>query len=455
MAIATKKTAAIALAAGLAVSGSAGTLTAPIAFAQDATAETAGAGINDSRSMSLTLHKKRLTNNEQPGDKATGQPMEGVPGEGLSGVTYRLDLIKPLETTKDWQEANQLWESSKDGGVLGLTAEQANVANGETNNDGELKFDGLAKGLYRVVETSAPAGVVPGAPFLVYVPMTNSEGTDWIYDVHAYPKNTENTVKKEVKDEWANAGDKYTYTLTTGVPAGKLTKYVVRDVLDEQLEAPKAGDVEVEGFAAGTDYNVVINGQTIEVVFTDAGLAKLQAGTNVVTTINAIVKAGVQHIANQGTLIYNNGSSDSDVEHPTDKVHSYWGSLEITKTNEGDTPLKGAEFQLVRCEQTAGSAGETTWTQLANTGAQSAYVGETKTDKFVTGDDGKVTISGIHVSDFENNSSAAVNTQLCLKETKAPAGYIASDKLTPFELKRGEVDENGKPTVAIKPPPPL
>jgi len=452
MAVAIKKTAAIAIAAGLTFAGSAG-IAATEAVAQQ-TSKVTGAGIDSNKELSLTLHKKKLTGDQQPGAQATGDAMTGVPGEGLAGVTYRLELIQELNTDQDWQTAAAKWKDNSTSGILGLTAKKESAQTGTTDAKGDVTFANLQKGLYRVVETSAPAGVVPGAPFLVYVPMTNADGTNWIYEVQAYPKNTENTVTKEVKDEWANAGDEYTYTLNTGVPSGTLTKYIVRDQLDAQLQQPKAADVTVAGFEAGTDYTVTIDGQKIEVKFTESGLKKLTAGSTVKTTIKAKTNGAVQHVPNQGTLIYNNGSSDSDTEQPTNKVHTYWGNLEVTKTDEGTKPLPGAEFELVRCQATAGSTGtDQTWTQIANTGAQNAY-SSTKTGvqtKFVTGDDGKVTISGIHVEDFADNSAEDVETNFCLKETKAPAGYIADDKLIPFELKRGEVNnETGAPTKAIQ-----
>lgn len=59
--------------------------------------------------------------------------------------------------------------------------------------DGIAKFtnsDLKGQGLYLVMAVDAPAsisGVV--APFLVSLPMTNTEGTEWIYDVYAFPKN--------------------------------------------------------------------------------------------------------------------------------------------------------------------------------------------------------------------------------------------------------------------------
>lgn len=455
MAVTFRKTAAIAIAAGMTLAGSAG-VAATDAVAQTQSSNVTGAGIDSTKQLSLTLHKKKLTADQQPGAQATGETMDNVPGAGLAGVEYRVDLIKELNTDKDWQDAAAVWKDNTTSGILNLQAAQTNVATGTTNNDGDVTFANLKKGLYRVVETGAPAGVVPGAPFLVYVPMTNQAGTDWIYDVVAYPKNTENTVTKTVADEWANAGDTYTYTLTTGIPAGTLTKYIVKDTLDNALTAPTANDVRVDGYEAGTDYNVTINGQDIQVVFTETGLKKLQAGNDVITTISAKTKEAVQHVPNQGTLIYNNGSSDSDTEQPTNKVHTYWGNLNVTKTGDGEKPLQGAEFELVRCQATAGTTGtDQTWTQIADTGAQNAYssTGDTTkpVNKFVTDGDGKVTISGIHVEDFADNSAENVDTNFCLKETKAPAGYIADDKLIPFELNRGDVvNETGAPAKTIE-----
>ncbi len=45
-------------------------------------------------------------------------------------------------------------------------------------------------GLYYVVETEKPDAVTTSsAPFFLYVPMTSSDGTDWLSEIHVYPKN--------------------------------------------------------------------------------------------------------------------------------------------------------------------------------------------------------------------------------------------------------------------------
>lgn len=46
----------------------------------------------------------------------------------------------------------------------------------------------LGKGLYLVVETTPKAHTAAADPFLVSLPMTKTDGSEWLYDVHAYPK---------------------------------------------------------------------------------------------------------------------------------------------------------------------------------------------------------------------------------------------------------------------------
>ena len=67
---------------------------------------------------------------------------------------------------------------------------KATIAEQETGDDGTTSFTGLDLGIYLVLETKTPAAVTqPAEPFLVSIPMTKTDGTDWLYDVHVYPKN--------------------------------------------------------------------------------------------------------------------------------------------------------------------------------------------------------------------------------------------------------------------------
>lgn len=60
-----------------------------------------------------------------------------------------------------------------------------------TNGEGYTKMDRLELGCYLILETAAPSNVeVRSSNFVVPIPMTNRDGTGWIYDITAYPKNT-------------------------------------------------------------------------------------------------------------------------------------------------------------------------------------------------------------------------------------------------------------------------
>lgn len=70
----------------------------------------------------------------------------------------------------------------------------------KTNEKGEVTFNELEVGLYLVVETTKPAAVTEEVePFLVSVPMTKvgesgkDDPTQWLYDIHVYPKNSTQT----------------------------------------------------------------------------------------------------------------------------------------------------------------------------------------------------------------------------------------------------------------------
>lgn len=70
----------------------------------------------------------------------------------------------------------------------------------KTDANGVTTFNQLEVGLYLVVETTKPAAVTEAVkPFLVSVPMTKvgesgkDDPTQWLYDIHVYPKNSTQT----------------------------------------------------------------------------------------------------------------------------------------------------------------------------------------------------------------------------------------------------------------------
>ncbi len=159
---------------------------------------------------SITIHKFEY--NPTPKQPGTGAEGETVPdgAKELGGVTFEIYKVQDqtwLESyygggtlnTTDKLSATDYYTTGTDGKItLKGTPAPTPVRTVVTDADtGVVTADGLDFGLYLVVETKAPDKVKsPAAPFLVSVPMTRIDNTtttnkltDWIYDVHVYPKN--------------------------------------------------------------------------------------------------------------------------------------------------------------------------------------------------------------------------------------------------------------------------
>lgn len=168
---------------------------------------------------SITIHKFEYNpSSGAPSQQGTGAEGEGAPAGAtpLDGVTFEIYQVQ----SQTWLESyygGQVTASSQDfskmdasdyytknstTGAITVNSGATKVATVTTTttetDKGVAKKDGLALGLYLVVETKAPdKGTSPADPFLVSVPMTRiadndttNKLTDWIYDVHVYPKNS-------------------------------------------------------------------------------------------------------------------------------------------------------------------------------------------------------------------------------------------------------------------------
>ncbi|PAT12703.1 SpaH/EbpB family LPXTG-anchored major pilin [Corynebacterium hadale] len=435
MAKAIAKTAAIAVAAGLTFAGSAG-------IATDALAQNIVNGdAASTTSYSLTVTKRAGAPVEVPGydGSALEKPPANAP-DVLDGFKFKIEQVKPgADDINDAAKATLV-----DGGFTG---------EGTTGTDGTVKFSNLPAGVYRVTETEVPAesGYIAGPAFLVAVPRTTDDGTSTVNDVNVYPKNTKAGIEKTVQDKGKNSAQNYTYTIASDIPAHatgeKLVSYRVEDDLDSRLAEPKAEDIEVrlgedvadwasisESLSQGEDYTVAFNpaARNVRVIFTDAGLTKLAAqesGTKVLTRITTTApglgEAETLEIPNTSKLIFNNGNGDGEIERESKEVETYWGTLNITKTDgtaDGANGLAGAKFQIVQCQ-----AGEgTNYAKIADTDPVTV-AGETEWE---TDSDGKIVVKGIHATDFADN--APDSSLLCAQETKAPSGFRKDDRLIPF-----------------------
>lgn len=166
---------------------------------------------------SITIHKFEYN----PSSGATSQQGTGAEGEAappgakpLGGVTFEIYKVQNEEWLKAYYggqaaatgqdfsniDASNYYSTNSTTGAITVNGSKIDTVTTATSGTdiGVAKKDGLALGLYLVVETSSPDKVTsPAAPFLVSVPMTRiadttttNKLTDWIYDVHVYPKNS-------------------------------------------------------------------------------------------------------------------------------------------------------------------------------------------------------------------------------------------------------------------------
>ena len=256
-------------------------------------------------------------------------------------------------------------------------------------------------------------------------------GTQWLYDITAYPKNTsKKTPEKKVEDSGKNVGDTVKYTIDTWaqtVREGQFrTIYRIEDTLDPALDVESATvQVTPDSFVAGTDYNVTKNGQNIVVEFTDAGVAKIQNGQQISATIEAKVKEDILTdgaLKNKARQIQNNPNSNEktdEVPSDTPEVKTYFGKIEFKKVDGDRKALEGAEFQVY-------GTNEATCTNAdANEAARQKANGK---DTWTSGPEGKVVIEGLHannIANMDSNGNTTPNkyTKYCLFETKSPKGF--------------------------------
>ena len=199
--------------------------------------------IDKTQKGSITIHKYLMETIGNAKDPNNGEAIdttdktvfpEGTKAaSGAEFTIYRVmskdDLIKyyngELEKYKDSTPAYKEFveENAADGTYKikdGVTVNDPTGTSETTDTDGVAKFKNLELGLYVVIETKTPPAVTKAVtPFLVSVPMTkvktdaNSKktATEWLYDIHVYPKNSTATgsvtlVKKGViGNDTANA----------------------------------------------------------------------------------------------------------------------------------------------------------------------------------------------------------------------------------------------------------
>ena len=211
--------------------------------------------------------------------------------------------------------------------ALEIAVKNGGVAMTETDTTGHTSASNMEQGLYLVVETRVPENVTSTCnPFLISLPMTTIDGSEWIYDLTVYPKNQtgnpdlEKTVREsknstgknngsltDIKDGYAHTatasvGDVVDYQILSTLPtitskASSLSEYTYVDTMFRGIKYNKQ-DVVIEFFrdSACTDkittwgedsgkftvaYDDTANTMTIRM--TETGLSEINEATTVYT----------------------------------------------------------------------------------------------------------------------------------------------------------------------------
>lgn len=470
--------AAFAVAAGaLALPAATSATQAAPAFGLAATVERAPSlvDLDTNRTGNITIHKyvKDATNGTTEGNGLEDTSNHGTPLAGAKFTVERLTAVD-LTTQAGWEKL-----AGYNGNVDAAKAEgTADVQTATTDNGGLATFE-VPLGAYVVTETETPAGYVGSKPFIITVPMTHpTELNKWVYDVHAYPKNSKAGIDKTVKDDTTPAiGSAISYTIKSDVPAAEaLDYYDVVDQYDKRVELPEAnvalklinGKTGEVALVKDTDYKLIsatgTDNKTMfwTAEFTAAGRQKLLDNrkddtTKVQMDLSGTVKDKVEAdglFKNQAILLPNapsngwkpNSGTVPPPDYPHSEVVSKFGKVKITKVSAKDTATKlsGAQFEVYKCTPQS--------TPTTNFESVDASLDEklspAGTTTFETDANGEVTIDGLRNNDWENNEAVANPGYYCLVEVKAPDGFELQTRPIAFQVLQTNSTKDNEYTLA-------
>lgn len=297
--------------------------------------------------------------------------------------------------------------------------------------------------------------------FASVYPAYDEEAEKWVpsgQSINVYIKSEEPDIEKSVEDYTYAIGQTVNYTLIVDVPDYPENavdkKFIIADYLSEGLTFNE-GSVRIYNYDDSKEENkgTELTEDFVDYAFTDEkhpaegtspSFAKSFNGDYSILAEKVIVeysatvneKAVVKESAdtdnkldNKAYLIYNNNpyTEDGYREIP-DEERVYTYGIQVTKTDNGEEKLPGAEFNLKQGEETLKFVKDGNVYRLPLTEEEAAEASET----LVTDENGLIMIKGLDLGTYT------------LIETKAPDGYeLPANPETMITL-ADDADDSGK-----------
>ncbi|WIK63900.1 SpaH/EbpB family LPXTG-anchored major pilin [Gleimia hominis] len=406
--------------------------------AMGVTAAQADTQIDPDHKGSITVHALNLKEGADPIDP-TGAEVTDLPeSTPVKGAVFSLQksTLNRLDNA-DFAKAQQLTPLSF-GDTDASFGTNGTMTSAPTGDNGQVKFDNLEPGIYLLKQTVTPKGTTGIAPAVVAIPMTDpsSGGTNYLYDVHVYPKSKtlDNISKTNITDENTPVvqGSKMQFRVDTPIPslaqaaegteAEKFTKFEVVDTPSDALQTDgdngkvlKVQVVSAKDAEAGNDAITLDDADytfthaeatNATVALTETGLAKVQNAqgkflrvefemTVVGDPANGINNTATANIETDRGNTFTPTTPD-DPDNPVVKAQD----ITINKTGQDQKPLAGAKFSIYKCD----ADGKATGDPIApKTGGDTVWT---------TDDAGKAVIGKV-----------ITGSKVCIVETQAPEGY--------------------------------
>lgn len=344
--------------------------------------------IDTSKKGSITIHKYLMETIGSAKDPNNGEEIDTtnkkVFPEGTkaaSGAEFTIyqvmskdDLIKyyngELEKYKDSTPAytDFVEKENEDGPYKikkGVTVNDSTGTSETTDTDGVAKFKDLELGLYVVIETKTPPAVTKAVtPFLVSVPMTKVEtdaerkktATEWLYDIHVYPKNSTATGSVTLVKKGVIGNDTDKATPLAGV------EFKLEHLKDGQDETKDANWEQIKNgnenyfTTASENGSVTINGLNPgKYRFTEIGYATgsenkfiINNGAKYVFEVKAEVKAGENSTVTVSKPESAENSGDYKADGNTVTVYNYAPDVDkqVVNRTDGKTYQEAADYAV-------------------------------------------------------------------------------------------------------------